>query len=156
MGQELPLANDDAMRAVVVRVDVVENGDAQLDGVRHQPLVVGLEGLEHRLADVGAVLDDGDRAAFERQAGGVLELDAAHRVLGPRVFVVKKNRPALEGPQHDGDQGGLIAANGDGMLDLVFEEIAELAFADLGGGGTWVGTSSELRSWPCRRPMLFK
>ena len=67
---------------VVLAGHVVEDINTELDSERNEPDVVGLERLEHGLADVAAAFEHGDGAALQGQAGRVLELDTAHRVLG--------------------------------------------------------------------------
>ena len=66
--RQLPSVDDNAVDAIVMGFDVVQDRDRQFHRVRHQTQIVGLGGLQHGLADVAAAFQDGDRSPFQSQA----------------------------------------------------------------------------------------
>ena len=107
---------------------------AQVDRVADQALVAGLERLHQGFAAIGAAVVDRDRAAIERLAGGVGEFGGVGGVLRA-VVGVDQQLASVDRLLQEGQHGGFVLADGDGLGDAVFEEIAE--FAADGGRRRW-------------------
>ena len=111
--------------------------DGLVGGVGEQALLVGVDGVEEAFAAEVAVFDDGEGAAVEREAGGVGDPERAERL---RVLVAavgdEGDAVGVDLGLQDGDERGLVFADGDGFGEVVVEEVVE-------GGGGGVGDARE-------------
>ncbi len=124
------------MHAVGTAVGPVVDQDGELDRIRNELRLRGLDRLDHRLAGVRVAVDNGDGAALEREARGVLELDGRQRISRSRLAVVEQNGSAPERLQHDRHECGLVPLDRDRARDRVLEEVADLPDAGLHVDGT--------------------
>ena len=108
---------------------------AQIDGVADEAFVAGLEGFHQGFPCIGARVVDRDGAAVQRLAAGVGQLRCVGRMLRTVVGIDQQLAP-FDGLLQEGQHGGFVLADGDGLRDAVFEEIADLAAFGGGGDGT--------------------
>jgi hypothetical protein len=112
---------------------------AQVDGVADEALVAGLQGFHERFAAVSAAVVDRDGAAIERLAGGVGQFRGVGGMRRAVVGIDQQFAP-LDGLLEEGQHGRFVLADGDGLGDAVFEQLAEFArgsAGDDGAGGDW-------------------
>jgi hypothetical protein len=76
------------------------------------------------LAVEDAVFEDGEAALVEGEVAGVADPEGAGDG-AEAVVVPDRDALGLDGGLEDGDDGGLVAMDGDGLGELVLEEIAE-------------------------------
>jgi fibronectin-binding autotransporter adhesin len=118
--------------------------DGLVGGVGEQAFFVGVDGVEEAFAAEVAVFDDGEAAAVERLAGGVGDPEGAQGLRGGGA-VGGDEGDAVGGDfgLERGDEGGLVFADGDGVGEVVGEEVVEgggFGVGDEGfGGGFFVG-----------------
>ena len=124
--------------------------DGLVGGVGEQALFVGVDGVEEAFAAEVAVFDDGEAAAVEREAGGVGDPERAE---GLRSAVAvggdEGDAVGVDLGLQDGDEGGLVFADGDGLGEVVGEEVVEgggFGVGGEGGGGGVLVVSCGLRS----------
>ena len=114
-----------------LRIGVGFGGDVNggVAGIREEAALVGLDGIEKAFAGKAVAFDDGEGAGVERGAGGVAEPEG---VAGDVVvFIPDGDFERVNTGLHDGHERGLVFADGDGLLDVVGEELAD--FASAGG-----------------------
>ena len=116
--------------------------DGLVGGVGEQAFFARVDGVEQAFAAEAAVFDDREGAAVEREAGGVGDPEGSQGDgLGGRP-----EGDSLDGKLglEDGDEGGFVLADGDGVGEGVFEEVVEGGGGGLGGDG---GLGRLGRSW---------
>ncbi len=103
------------------------DADGLVGGVGEEAPLVGVDGVEEAFAAEGAVFDDGEGASVEGEVAGVGDPEGAEGC----GLLRRPEGDSLDGELglEDGDEGGLVFADGDGVGEGVLEEVVE------GGGG---------------------
>ena len=136
------------LHGVVLRL----GGDAHglINGVGEQALLGGMDRVEQAFAAEVAVFDDGEGAAIEREVGGVGDPESAQR----RGLARRPERHALgvDLGLQDGDERGLILADGDGLGEVIGEVVVEGGSGGVGGdGGCGIAAGRTVPDSACQR-----
>ena len=123
------------------------DADGLVDGVGEQAVLVGMDGIEQAFAAEVAVLDDGEGAAVEGEVGGVGDPEGAQR--DGLLRRPEGDALGVDFGLQDGDEGGLVFADGDGFGEVVLEVVVEGGGGGVGGegvgGSCWYSVATGLR-----------
>ena len=108
---------------------VVVNEHALIDAVAEQAALRVGQVFDAGVARVGAAVEDGDRALWQKLAGGVDDACAEQRMIGKHGGVVDAQAGGLHAVGNDGDHRRFLPRQAD-VADRVLEE-----FPDTGARG---------------------
>jgi len=103
----------------------VVGGDADglIGGVGEETALGGVDGVEEAFAPEVSVFDDGEAAAVEGEVAGVFDPEGAEGDgVGGRP---EADALGVDLGLEDGDEGGLVLADSDGLGELVLEVVVE-------------------------------
>ena len=108
----------------------IHDSDCRIGRVGNQAAFIGMNRLEHAFPGKGVAVNQVEGASIERKATGVVDPKCPEHVLrasGPERYLLRFD-PGLE----NGDQGRLVLTDGDLLLELVLEIVAETLGFGLG------------------------
>ncbi len=130
-------ADGEVLDAVGVIAMVDGDADGLVGGVGEETPLAGVDGVEEAFAGETAVLDDGEGAAIEGEVGDVGDPERAQGL--ELLWGPEGDTLGVDLGLEDGDEGGLVAANGDGLGEVVGEVVVEGAGGGVGSDGVRSG-----------------
>ena len=124
---------------------------AEIGGIRDEATLAGFECVGEAFTGEDFFFQDAEAASVEGERTGVLQPECAQGTTGAVGGIPERDLFGFDVGLKDGDERGLVFAQGDMVLEFVLEEVAEVLAVGGSGGGSIGGVERGRRGWWRRR-----